>query len=58
MGDRFLDAAPDESRAVMQEMGIQPDYFTEIAPDPNDGELDKAREILRRLTRTGLRAAP
>jgi hypothetical protein len=35
---------------MMQEMGIQPNYFTEIAPDPKDGELDKAREILRRLT--------
>jgi hypothetical protein len=34
-----------------------PDYFTEIAPDPNDGELNKAREILRRLTGTGIRAA-
>jgi hypothetical protein len=50
LGDRFLDADPDESRAMMQEMGIQPDYFTEIAPDPLDGELDRAREILRQLT--------
>ena len=50
LGDRFLDADPDESRAAMQEMGIQPDYFTEIAPDPLDGELDRAREILRQLT--------
>jgi len=27
-----------------------PDYFTEIAPDPLEGELDRAREILRQLT--------
>ena len=35
---------------MMQEMGLQPDYSTEIAPDPLDGELDRAREILRQLT--------
>jgi hypothetical protein len=50
MGDRFLDADPEESRAAMQEMGIQPDYFTEIAPDPNDRELHEARQILQHLT--------
>jgi hypothetical protein len=50
MADRFLDADPDESHAAMQELGIQPDYFTEIAPDPNDRELGHARQILRQLT--------
>jgi hypothetical protein len=30
----FSGRRTDESRAAMQEMGIQPDYFTEIAPDP------------------------
>jgi hypothetical protein len=53
MGDRFLDSDPEESRAMMQELGIQPDYFTEIAPDPGDSELETAREILRKLTGRG-----
>jgi hypothetical protein len=46
MGDEFLDADPDASRAMMAELRIDPDYFTAVAPDPTDEELNAARRVL------------
>ncbi len=31
-------------------MGIDPDYFVEVPPDPTDDELDEILDALRRLT--------
>jgi hypothetical protein len=32
-------------------MGIHPEYFLSVAPDPPDEELGQIRQTLRRLTR-------
>jgi hypothetical protein len=50
MGDAFMDAAPSESRARMHVMGIADDYYTAIAPDPTDEELEHIRRLLRSVT--------
>ena len=51
MGNLFLDADPSEGRARMDLMGIEDDYFTEIAPDPTDEQLQEIRRLLRSLLR-------
>ncbi|AGA26051.1 hypothetical protein [Singulisphaera acidiphila] len=49
-GAFFLDAEPAKGRAKMEMLGIDPDYFIDIAPDPTDEELESTREQLRELT--------
>ncbi|MBY0527466.1 MAG: hypothetical protein K2R98_28980 [Gemmataceae bacterium] len=50
MGREFLDADPEECRAKLIAMNIDPEYFTAVAPDPPDEQLDQIREQLRQLT--------
>jgi hypothetical protein len=50
MGQHFLDAEPEECRVKLQEMGIDPDYFLAVAPDPPDEQLDQIRQQLLQLT--------
>jgi hypothetical protein len=50
MGDDFMDADPVESRLRKEMMGIADDYYTAIAPDPTDKDLEAIREQLRKLT--------
>jgi hypothetical protein len=50
MGGEFLDAAPQAGQAMMREMGIDPDYFLAVAPDPTEDQLDQIRRTLRQLT--------
>ena len=49
MDDLFMDVDAKTSRRRRQELGINDDYYTAIAPDPTDGELEKIRESLRVL---------
>ena len=49
--DLFLDAAPDTTAAIKQELNIADDYYTALAPDPPDRELTTIRGRLRELTR-------
>lgn len=41
---------PEERVAKMAMMGIAPDYFLEIAPDPTDAEQESIRGGLMELT--------
>ena len=49
MSDVFLDADPSESGIRMGLMGIAEDYYTAIAPDPTDQQLEAIRRRLRWL---------
>ena len=45
-----LDADPDVSQRVKQEMGISDDYFIAVPPDPTDEEANRLLLELRELT--------
>ena len=47
--DLFLDADPDTTATMRQELGIADDYYTAIAPDPSERELVAIRGRLREL---------
>jgi hypothetical protein len=49
MSGVFLDADPTESGMQMDLMGIAEDYYTAIAPDPTDQQLELIRRRLRWL---------
>ncbi len=44
-----LDAAPDVSQRLKQEMGINDDYFIAVPPDPTDEEAERLLLELREL---------
>jgi hypothetical protein len=48
-GDAFLDDDPAEARAMMELMGIARGYYTDIAPDPTEEQLEAIRRTLRSL---------
>jgi hypothetical protein len=48
-GDAFLDDDPAEARAMMKLMGIASGYYTDIAPDPAEEQLELIRRTLRSL---------
>lgn len=50
MADTLTDLDPEAARSVKQFLTIDDDYYVEIAPDPSDEELEKIRELLRRIT--------
>jgi hypothetical protein len=50
MAAEFIDKEPEEFRAKMAMMGIDPDYFVDIAPDPTDEQLELIRGELMELT--------
>lgn len=49
--DLFLDIDPDTAAAVKQELDVADDYYTAIAPDPQELEMAAIRARLRKLTR-------
>lgn len=49
MDKTFLDAPPQRCRAVMEQMGIDPDYFLAVAPDSTAEQLGQIRRVLRQL---------
>jgi hypothetical protein len=48
-GDKYLDIDPAEARARMEMLGIAVNYYTDIAPDPTDEQLEPIRRTLRSL---------
>jgi hypothetical protein len=48
-GDHYLDMPPQEAKAKMEYMGIDPDYFLAIPKEPNATELKAARQKLAHL---------
>lgn len=49
-GDLYVDLDPEVGRQLKQTMGIDPDYYVEVPPDPTNDELDESLDSLRRLT--------
>jgi len=46
-GSLYMDAAPAASRYLMTELGIAENYYTAVAPDPTDEQLESVRRTLR-----------
>ncbi len=49
-GDLYLDDDPESSQHLKKIMGVDPDYYVDVPPDPTDDELDDVLDTLRRLT--------
>lgn len=47
LDDLMVDSSPEKAQVLKLHLGIDDDYFTSIAPDPND--LNPVRRTLRRL---------
>ena len=43
------DELPGNAAAIREYMGINPDYYTAVAPDPNPIQLEEIRRSLRLL---------
>jgi len=50
MADTLIDEAPDRAEAMKSVLGIHPDYFTSVAPDPPDTEIDRVIDAVRAIT--------
>ncbi len=48
--DLVLDAEPELGHHLKTELGIADEYFTAIAPEPNDDQLASIRETLHQLS--------
>ena len=48
-GDAFLDDDPAKAHAMMELMGLARGYYTDIAPDPTEEQLEPIRRTLRSL---------
>jgi hypothetical protein len=51
MVNEMIDAPPERAAAMRAALGITPEYYTAIAPDPTDHQLDALFESLEGLTR-------
>ena len=51
MVNEMIDAPPEKAAVLRAALGIDSEYYTAIAPDPTDGELDQLFSSLRELTR-------
>jgi len=49
MGDELLDLPPEQSRAILERLTIDPDYYLATPRDPNRQELVQARKTLAKL---------
>jgi hypothetical protein len=47
MEDEFVDADPVSSEARKAWMGIDEGYFSDVAPDPSDSQMEMFRQMLR-----------
>lgn len=43
----YADQAPETGQYLKDELGVPDDYFTAVAPDPTDQDLDIARQKIR-----------
>ena len=50
MAGSFLDEEPAKAAVMKQIMGIEPDYYSTIAPDPKSGEIQQILKSVRQLT--------
>lgn len=49
--NEMIDAPPERAAALRAVLGIDPDYYTTIAPDPTDRQVDALFRSLEELTR-------
>lgn len=50
MEEDFVDCDPDKANYLKDAMRIADDYYTDVAPDPTEGELAEIRKGLTELT--------
>ena len=50
MAGSFLDEEPAKAAVLKQMMGIETDYYSSIAPDPNPDEVQLILKSVRQLT--------
>ena len=51
MVNEMIDAPPERAAAMRAALGITPGYYTAIAPDPTDKQVDALFESIERITR-------
>ncbi|WP_182870290.1 hypothetical protein [Stieleria mannarensis] len=51
MVNEMIDAPPEHAAAMRAALGITPGYYTAIAPDPTDRQVDSLFKSLEQLTR-------
>ena len=47
--DLYADQAPETGQLLKDEMGVPDEYFTAVAPDPTDRDLEIARQKIRAI---------
>ena len=47
--DLYADQAPEAGQFLKDQMGVPDEYFTAVAPDPTDRDLDIVRQKIRGL---------
>ncbi|MCY2967399.1 MAG: hypothetical protein NT069_27820, partial [Planctomycetota bacterium] len=47
--DAYVDQSPEAGQLMKDQMGVPDEYFTAVAPDPTDRDLDIARQNIRAL---------
>jgi len=52
MVEQVIDAPPEHAAALRAALGIESSYYTAIAPDPTEPEVDKLFNSLQQLTRS------
>ena len=45
----LIDQAPEKTKLLKRVLGVQKDYFTAIAPDPNSAEFEEMEREMRQL---------
>ena len=50
MADTLVDEDPTRAAAMKSVLGIHPDYFTSVAPDPPEVEIERVFDTVREIT--------
>lgn len=49
-GAALVDGDPDTAAYLRETLGIAPDYYTAVAPDPTESDIVRIRETINRVT--------
>ncbi len=48
--DGVMDGDPDTAEYIKQTLGIAPDYYSAVAPDPIESDMVRIRNTIKRVT--------
>lgn len=48
--DDVMDGDPETAKYIKETLGIAPDYYTAVAPDPTESDLVRIRDTIKRVT--------